>query len=35
MYISDEFTEKPAFTKQKLNWEEDAEMYSRYQDRKV
>ncbi|XP_067932140.1 ciliogenesis-associated TTC17-interacting protein-like [Watersipora subatra] len=32
--IEDEFTEKPTFSKEKLNWEDDAEMYSRYLDRK-
>jgi len=33
--VVDEITEKPVFTKQKLNWEDDEELYSKYQDRKV
>lgn len=33
--LTDEYTEKPTFSKQKLDWEEDVQLSSKYQDRKV
>ena len=35
MFYTDEEPQKPTFEKQPLKWEEDAQLYSHFLDRKV